>query len=138
MLFWFFNYWTTGMFSLSSLLFLAYIGYNTALWGKWNEIQLFGKIESGVYILPGSWTTVTLTLFFLKVSTKLSNYFNARAFISFYYWLFFPVWYILSATVYWFSENLYGRTIRTWEVKLDSIFIVPNMLLNKSIISKFI
>ncbi len=64
---------------------LANIGYNTALWGKWKDIQLFGNIESGVYNLPGSWTTVTVTLFFFKTSTKLSNYFKALKLMLFDY-----------------------------------------------------
>jgi len=69
-LFWAFNYLIAGIFCLYILRLLANMGYNIALCKKWNEIQLLGKIESGHSIFPGSWTTVTVTLFCFKISTK--------------------------------------------------------------------
>ena len=48
-------------FVLSSLLFLANIGYVIALLPLWKEIQLFGNTASGVSTSLSSLKTVTLT-----------------------------------------------------------------------------
>lgn len=40
--------------SLYFLLFSAHIGYIIALFEEWKDIQLFGNIESGFLLVPGS------------------------------------------------------------------------------------